>query len=403
MAVAAPDTPSSPTPILDRIISIPAVAKPPVWQRVGSALFGLTLAGFVILIASGVVPQNWVKIHVPFQPYLPPEPGRGILLVCALPVAIVFAISVHEIAHALLGVALGLKLRSLRVGPIEIKWPFRLSYVRDRTARVTGWAMLFPVETRQLDGRLALIVLAGPLANLAVGLMVVLLLRPMGVFSVTFAFTSLMTAIMELMPVRRGLQVTDGLHVVRLLSSPAHRERTLVLARLHLEQEKGVAPDALSRDLLERALATSDDSPENMGVFALASSAAYYRNDDAMTARCLEQCLKHLAYAPPRFQHALMCDAGVFQARKRKRIDLAKQWLEQIPAKAEIPWLRAEVEIAILEVTGEFQAALCKLEALEPVVRAFPDRSYSQNQNRSLLRWKSELQAQIAKDLQSTG
>jgi len=44
-----------------------------------------------------------------------------------------------------------------------------------------------------------------------------------------------------------------------------------------------------------------------------------------------------------------MSDAAVFLARKRKRADLAEQWLDALPQVTQVPWLRIRAEAGILE------------------------------------------------------
>src|SRR4029450_13685277 len=85
---------------------------------------------------------------------------------------------------------------------------------------------------------------------------------------------------------------------------------------------------------------------------ALASSAASHRHEDDEAAERLETCLAHSGHAAPVVREALMSDAAVFQARRRKRADLAAQWLAEIPVKTQNPWLRSRAEAAILESNG---------------------------------------------------
>ena len=88
-----------------------------------------------------------------------------------------------------------------------------------------------------------------------------------------------------------------------------------------------------------------------------------------------------------------MCDAGVFQARNRKRVDLAEQWLADLPAKLKLPWFRTRIEAAILEAQGDVQGAIEKLEEAERLVLATPNQAVRESAQRSLLSWKAELQA----------
>lgn len=52
-----------------------------------------------------------------------------------------------------------------------------------------------------------------------------------------------------------------------------------------------------------------------------------------------------------------MCEAAVFQARRRGRADLAEAWLEDVPAATAIPGNREHAEAAILEARGDREGA----------------------------------------------
>jgi hypothetical protein len=105
---------------------------------------------------------------------------------------------------------------------------------------------------------------------------------------------------------------------------------------------------------------------------------------------------------PPNLCEALKSDAAVFQARKRKRVDLAEQWLAEIPAKTHMPGLRIRVEAAILEAEGNIEAALEKLDQYQNVMST-GDRTLRKYSLRSLQRWRSELQVMCAAKAASNG
>jgi hypothetical protein len=90
-----------------------------------------------------------------------------------------------------------------------------------------------------------------------------------------------------------------------------------------------------------------------------------------------------------------MCPVAdrVFQARRRKRIDLAEQWLAMIPQNTEFPGLRPRVEAAILEAQGDVDGALKKLDEVETLFLAIPNETMREINVRFLCRWKSELVA----------
>jgi hypothetical protein len=89
----------------------------------------------------------------------------------------------------------------------------------------------------------------------------------------------------------------------------------------------------------------------------------------------LEVCLRFSGYASQIMRDALMSDAAVFQARRRKRVDLAQRWLEVIPANSAMTWSRPRAEAAILEAQGDTAGALRKLGDAERLVRAAPNQA----------------------------
>ena len=56
-----------------------------------------------------------------------------------------------------------------------------------------------------------------------------------------------------------------------------------------------------------------------------------------------------------------------------------------------MPGLRPRVEAAILEAKGDIEGALKKLDAVEKLVLAAPNKAQREISHRFLLKWKSEL------------
>jgi hypothetical protein len=90
-------------------------------------------------------------------------------------------------------------------------------------------------------------------------------------------------------------------------------------------------------------------------------------------------------------REALACDAAVFQARRRRRPDLAEAWLADIPPASSSEWLRSRAEAAILEARGDVPGALAKLGAHTRALASLPDRSQRQFLEKVAARWRSEL------------
>ena len=86
-----------------------------------------------------------------------------------------------------------------------------------------------------------------------------------------------------------------------------------------------------------------------------------------------------------------MSDAAVFQARRRKRADLADQWLAEIPVKTQFQWFRSRAQAAILEANGNIDGAMGKLAEVESAILAIPNSARRETQLRLLRRWRSDL------------
>lgn len=322
--------------------------------------------------------------------------GQLILLGFEVVMGFFLAITIHEVAHALVGVCVGFSFNSLRIGRLQFDRPFRISIYRGEGTWVGGWASMFPVKKDALAWRAMAMFFAGPAANLSAGFAAILLPFLRGALSFSFVFWSLLFGFFSLLPGRGRAMFSDGMRILMLLRSRERGERWVAILKLMAELKEGVPPEDLSTDFLAKAIAIRDNSPDTVNAYALAYEAAYFQHDDAKAAEYIETCLQYSSYAAPIMREALMSDAGVFQARKRKRVDLAEQWLAAMPGKTEIPWLRANVEAAILEAKSDIAGALKKLDAGEKLVLADPNRARREIAHRSLQRWKSELMGQVA-------
>jgi hypothetical protein len=90
----------------------------------------------------------------------------------------------------------------------------------------------------------------------------------------------------------------------------------------------GLSPESISPDLLAQATPVRDDSADTVTAHALAFAAAFHQHRNGEAAERLETCLAHSQRVPPVVREALMSEAALFQARSRKRPDLANNgWL----------------------------------------------------------------------------
>jgi hypothetical protein len=303
-------------------------------------------------------------------------------------------IAIHELGHVLVGIWAGFHICSMRVGPLQIDRAFRISRYRGPGAWIRGEVNLDPVKPDRLIPRAVAMVFAGPAANLLSGCAVLLLPFPHGLSSGLFVFGSIVAGFVELLVPYRSRNVTfDGARILTLLRDRERGERWLALMKLGAELRDGVSPESLSADFLAKAVVVRDDSPETVAAHAIAYLAAFHQHRDTEAAQSLETCLRYSGSAAPALREALMSDAAVFQARRRKRVDLAEQWLGAMRVTPGFPWLPVRAEAAIREARDDLEGALDKLEEVERAILAGPNVPQRELSLRFLGRWKSELRA----------
>jgi len=301
------------------------------------------------------------------------------------------AVAIHESAHAVVGVLAGFHFNSLRVSRIQFDRPFRISLYRGRGTGAGGWASLLPVKQDKLILRTIIMLLAGPFSNLiSVGLLYALS-YPKGMFSAWFMYVSLFLGVMNLLPFRSRAVISDGGRILMLLENRARGERWLAMIKLVEELRQGVPQENLSPEFLAKAVAIQDKSPDTFTAHALAYMVAFWQHKNDEAAQALETCLRHSSLVAPTQRQAIMVDATVFLARRQRRVDLAEQWLADVPQKTEYPWLRPRGEAAILEAKGDIGGALEKLDEVERLVLATPNQALREMSLRNVRRWKAEL------------
>lgn len=379
----------NPTPILDREAPLPS----PVAHRNDLTVVvaaWLALIGVVAISLFIGWPPIVRRSLLAFAGQLSLEPRT--VAVSALG-ACVGILAVHELGHVLGGLLVGFRFHSLRIGPVQIDRPFRISLYKGPGAAFTGAAMIVPVATDNLVRNGIVMVGAGPAANVLAGALVLILPFAGGVFWNVFAVASIANGLMDLLPFRSPVGLSDGRVLGMLLSGREGGERWLALLNLRADIMAGVLPESLSPDFLAKAMRIEDASLETVFAHAFAYSAAFHQHDDARGAQMLEVGLRHAGHAPPSLREAFMSDAAVFQGRRRKRADLAKQWLADIPDRS-AKWLRFRVEAAIAEAEGDIARASSKLAECEKAFLELPDGAQKELLLRMLRRWQAELVAE---------
>jgi hypothetical protein len=316
---------------------------------------------------------------------------RAALLVASILGAYFLMIAVHESGHVLGGRLVGFRFQSIRVGPVMVDRPFRLSLYAGPGALINGVAVTLPVTTDRLARRAIGMVLAGPAANLVSGLVLLLLPVHKGLFAGLFITFSLANGFSDLLPFEGRLGVSDGRRLGMLLRGGERGERWLAVMKLSAELAAGASPAAVSPDFLAKAIAVRDDSADTVSGYAFAFTAALYQHDIARAGQLLEVCLAYAGFAGAAMREALVSDTAVFTAKRLQRPDLARLWLADLPSNAQRPWLRSRVEVAILGAEGDRAGALRKLDDLEASLLKLPNATQRRLLSQQLPQWRAEL------------
>jgi hypothetical protein len=382
------------TPILDRLAPLPARASP--WKNSSTILVGIwIMVGIGLLLwrpSIGSI-RSWMFAHLNrMSPGLPLGPRviliAGVFLLCGA-----ISVTIHELGHVLAGLAAGFRFESLVVGPFRLDRSFRISLHGIPVAFRAGWADLYPAGRALPQLRLMTMVLAGPAANFLTASAVFLSPLFAMPYSLVFVGVSVLEGLLDLMPYRSQTSPSDGWVVGKALTNRPWAERCLALMQLRAENARAVMPESFSADALAAAVAYKDDSEDTIYAHAFAYSAAFHQHNDSEAGAALEACLRYSAYAPTALRQALISDAAVFQGRRRRQPDLARQWLSTLPSSLNT-WLRWRAEAALCEAQQDYAGALTKLEMCEKAIQGWPSPA-RESVMRTVARWQSELRQHV--------
>jgi hypothetical protein len=372
MEASEPD--SSTTPILDRVIPLPRPFAARWWVpnsigvAIGAALMVSAFLGRPAIVRRWLA-DGWLQW---LRELCEQPPLRAFLtFACALLAARVAQLG----GHVLAGRAFGFRLDPVFPG-------------RGLFAAAARGVIPTPVTVEGFFPRWTAMVLAGPTASVLSGCFLLLLPVP-----AAFGWLMILIGLGGLIPYRTRSGPTPGAELWMLLADRPRAERRLALMELDHAFERGVLPEALSQELLAKAIAVRDESPETAAAHALAFSSAIHRGRLADAGHFLETCLRYSRTLPRAIREALMSDAAIWQARRRKRIDLAQRWLADMPARPELPWVRTEAEAALLEARGDVEGALARIDEVERQVRATLAGPRGEMWSTLMERWRAEVRS----------
>jgi hypothetical protein len=402
-----PEIPTAETPILDRLTPLPKLAKARFFGTDYEFLVGI-VAVYGFFFAFFALPNSildpllrWASRNLQtlfLHDWVGVKVSITIILILA---AICGAVVVHELGHVVVGLMAGFRFRYMRLGRFEVNSSLRFSRSRVTNEVVWGMACFYPIEMKHHRWKFVAMIASGALANLISGFLLLVLPYQKSFVSGAFIATSLFLGINNLIPFRGKKFKSDGLQIFSAVFQQTKHERDLSLAQLRDELESGADVEALSPGLVAELTSVRDNSLATLVAHAVAYARAYYEKDNSAAGFYLETCLLSSGKATPQFRNLLIADAAIFQARRRKRPDLAQQWLADLPADPALTSSRLRAECAIAEAQGNFAQAIEKVEACLQEAEKMENERSRKRLISKLEEWKGELDKSLVQSVGS--
>jgi hypothetical protein len=315
--------------------------------------------------------QNWAyrRIH-PWQTaliiaaFLLRTPFEIYLLILAVTL-------VHEVGHCLAGLLAGLKFDRIRVGPVNLDCYKRLNWEWNRGTIVSGEALMLPKGNSALRARLAAYIAGGPVANVACGFTLLGLMSTQDPHFVglaqLFVAGSFIVGIGNLIPLRRYGFSSDGMKLVLLVFNKAQRWIFLLSRQAAIKRGETISDEEVDPAFVGQ----SNGSPDYVGANWAAYTLSDGKGDYGQAAKYLDNCLAKCSTVMPDVREELILAAARFQSTRRRKNDLARQWLNS-GNKGGSKINRACTEALILFSEGKIEEALAKANEVSELVSRLP-------------------------------
>jgi hypothetical protein len=305
-----------------------------------------------------------------------------------------FSILIHELAHLVAGLLVGERFDSIRVGPIQVNRPWKISWCWTRHAVVTGATCTLPVTRSGLRWKLFFSTLAGPATNIAASILVFEVMPRYGskyeAISMLFVLVSGFLGVVNLFAgEEQHGTMPDGLRLWVLLFDRHRRERLFSILALiaDVKQEKKIESfDAYGAG---EGLQVRDGTAQQV----VANWVAYMRaNREESGSQYLENCLAASSAVGPDFRDRLILEAARFQATQRKKCVVAREWLA-LAGSTEPSFQRFFAEAVILQQENQLQQAMAVVEDALKYVEGTNKKKSRDVYLRALNELKTSLQA----------
>ncbi|HEY7126410.1 MAG TPA: site-2 protease family protein [Ktedonobacterales bacterium] len=325
---------------------------------------------------------------------------------------------VHEGGHFLVGALVGFEFHYMQIGPLKFIRGRDDLHIRWDGRQLAGGAVAsYPLSSHLARLRLALMVAAGPLASVLLGLLAWRLLvgylapchsdgppydaylstltgnaeplclaealagaSALSPLLILFFFVLMWDAALGglinlLLPYSGQQGIGDGLRLLRLLMGGAAAERETITMQMAGLQVLAVRPRDWPAQLVLRRLALAETPPQKFAALVSAYAWALDNGSIARAGAYLDQA--HMTSPVPISRTPLLAlESAYFEARHHANAAAAREWLRQgMRARSKYEAIlrpRAEAALALLEGNGE-QVQVLANAALAAIGQALLD------------------------------
>ncbi|HLJ90339.1 MAG TPA: M50 family metallopeptidase [Candidatus Angelobacter sp.] len=371
-------------------------------------------AGDCFLISSAMM-LVFVKLGA-IRTFIDLFAGQPVALLCAglfVPLfALMAAVAVHEAGHGLAGKLNGFRTTEIKIGPFMLHGSQSTQNLRAQQILPLGVTSMVPLFAERLRRRLFFVVLAGPMANFLVPLLLESAFRMArnGMDPSLQPTTRLLPAVLHLFSafsVLLGLSsllpdmtangsFSDGARLHMLLKHDARAARWFAIVELQLALHRGEHPRGWSEPLVAQAVGLKDESLDAVMAHWLAYVYYVCRHDVTLATKYLEDALALLGSANSPMRDSLFLEAAVLQAWFRHNSLKARFWASEIHDRRFLsPVQRLRLEVALLWAEGKLLDAWEKLGDYLRTIREMPPSPLRDLAEQGAIEWKEQMEPRM--------
>lgn len=267
---------------------------------------------------------------------------RGYLSLLQVAIVLLVVTVIHESAHALTGLALGMRLRAFIIGPFQWRnaddrWNFK--FLPGQFMAVSGAAGLVPARPDQSRWIEIATIAAGPLSNLLSGAIAVEVAlyaqgkpyEPLWEFFALFATISLVTFAANLIPFRPDSLYSDGARIYQILRGGPLADYHKTVAILCSTLVTPLRPKDYDIHAIQRASAHFTSGPRALRLRFLAARHYFDQSRYAESSVALAEAERIYYREPDSDIPAEICSAVVISVLLPNRdADAARRWWRRL-------------------------------------------------------------------------